>query len=123
WDVEAVTGRRIGGPLNDARQAQLWDDLGGDAALGAHAIDCWQAAPEAAATFLSRKLKPVVAVPAERITPLVAALDSPTFAMRERAARDLTALGPGAEAVLRDVLTKQPSLELRQRIKTVLAAW
>jgi hypothetical protein len=123
WDVEAVTGRRLGRPLDNARQAQLWDDLAGDAAHAAHAIDCFQIAPGPAVTFLRGKLRPIVAVPAERVAPLVAALDSPAFAVRERAARDLAALGPGAEPAVRAALAKQASAEARQRIDALLAAW
>jgi hypothetical protein len=82
WDVEAITGRRAG-RLDNAQQEQLWADLAGDGAPAAHAIDSWQAAPTEAVPFLRRKLRPAAAVLAERVTPLVTKLDSPTFAVRE----------------------------------------
>jgi hypothetical protein len=122
WDLEALTGRKLGGPLDDPRQAALWDDLAGDAALAAHAIDCWQAALRVTVPFLRRQLKPAVAVSAERVRPLIAALDSPTFATREQATKDLTALGPAAEPALRAALTAA-SAEARGRIETILATW
>jgi hypothetical protein len=68
-------------------------------------------------------LKPLAAVPAERVVPLIADLDSPVFARREQAAKELAKLGPGAAAPLRAALEKQPTLELRQRIEALLAAW
>ena len=57
WDVEAVIGRPLR-PLDQARQAQLWDDLGGDPAGVAHAIDCWQLAPHACATAIAAEFAP-----------------------------------------------------------------
>src|SRR5581483_8853869 len=122
WDVEAATGRRTVTLRDPARQAELWDDLAGDDAAGAHAIDCLQTAPAAAVTILKQKVRPAVAVPADRVAPLVAALDSPAFAAREKAQRDLTALGPGADpAVLAARATA--NAEVRRRLDAVLTAW
>jgi hypothetical protein len=122
WDVEAATGRRVVSILDPARQAELWADLAGDDALGAHAIDCLQAAPVAAVTILKQKLRSAVGVPADRIAPFVAGLDSPTFAVREKAQRDLAALGTGAEPAVRTV-RDAANAEVRRRIDAVLAGW
>jgi RNA polymerase sigma factor (sigma-70 family) len=120
WDVEAITGRRVGGPPDGDR---LWDDLAGPPAAAAHAIDCWQAAPPAAVAFLRGKLRPVAAVPAERVAALVARLDGPAFADREQASKDLTFVGPGAEPALRRALEQRPSAEARRQIEAALTAW
>jgi hypothetical protein len=122
WDVQAVI-RRPFRPLDDARGAELWDDLGGDAAAVAHAIDCWQAAPEAAVTFLRGQVKPIAAVPAERVAALLADLDSGSFATRETASKALERLGPGATGPVRAALVKTSSAEVRRRAQTALDAW
>jgi hypothetical protein len=122
WDVEAAVGRPVRVALDADQQEKLWAELAGDAALAAHAIDRWQAAPAEAVPFLRRKLRPAVAVPAERVAPLVAKLDSPTFAVREQATRDLAALGPGAAPALRAAAPAAPA-EARRRIESLLAGW
>jgi WD40 repeat protein len=122
WDVEAVTGRQAVGVLDAAQQAQLWEDLSGSVVSVAHAIDCLQAAPSAAVTILNARLAPAAAVPANRVAPLVAALDGPTFATREKAQRDLAALGPGAEPALTAARTTTP-VEARRRIDLILDGW
>jgi hypothetical protein len=114
WDVEAATGRRTVGVLDPARRDELWADLAADDGLAAHAAD--------AATLLKAKLRPAVAVAADRVGPLVARLAAPSFADREKAQRDLAALGPAAEPSVRagrDAAT----VEARRRIDAVLAGW
>jgi RNA polymerase sigma factor (sigma-70 family) len=122
WDVEAVIGRPLR-PLDDASAAQLWDDLGGDAASVAHTIDCWQAAPDAAVNFLRGKLKPIVAVPPERVAGLLADLDSASFSTREVASKALERLGPGATGPVRAALANVPSAEVKRRAQAALDAW
>jgi RNA polymerase sigma factor (sigma-70 family) len=122
WDVEAVIGRRLR-PLDDARQTQLWDDLGGDPAAVAHAIDCWQAGPDAAVPFLRGKLKPIVAVLPDRVAGLLADLDSGSFATREAASKALERLGPGATGSVRAALAKTSSAEVKRRAQAALDAW
>jgi WD40 repeat protein len=122
WDVEAATERKAVDVLDPTRQAELWDDLAGGDGLGAHAVDCLQAAPAAAVKVLKPRLRPAVAVPAERIDPLIAGVDSPTFAAREKAQRDLVALGVGAEPAVR-AARATATAEAGRRLDAVLAAW
>jgi hypothetical protein len=122
WDVEAVIGWPLR-PLDGVRQAQLWDDLDGDPAAVAHAIDCWQAAPESAVPFLRGKLKPIVAVPPDRVAGLLAELDSGSFATREAASKALERLGPGATGPVRAALPKVSSAEVTRRAQVALDAW
>jgi len=65
-------------------------------------------------------LRPAVRVAAERLTQLVADLDSPQFAVRQRAEAELSQMDEQAEAALREALTGQPPLELRQRVEKLL---
>ncbi len=122
WDMEKATGRRIVGPLDPVRQTQLWAELAGGGMTGAHAIDCLQAAPTAAIPILKPRLRSSVAVPADRIAPFLIALDSPSFAAREKAQRDLAALGSGAEPAVRSA-RDTANAEVRRRIDAVLAGW
>src|SRR5262249_43513814 len=50
----------------------------------------------------------------------VADLDHPEFAVRDKAMRELAALGPAAEATLTKTLQARPSLEVSRRIKALL---
>jgi WD40 repeat protein len=122
WDVAAITGRRTVGLVDPARQTELWADLAGSDGVGAHAVDCLQTDPTAAVKLLKERLRPAAAVPADRVAPLVAELDNPSFAAREKAQRDLTALGIGAEPAAR-AARNAANAEVRRRIDTVLERW
>jgi len=63
----------------------------------------------------------VRSVPAERVNRLIADLDDPSFRARERASRELAALGKAAEAALRKVQDRPPSAEVGRRVKELLA--
>ncbi len=56
----------------------------------------------------------------ERIAKLVKELDSEVYVRREAASKELLKIGPVAIGVLRGELHKQPPLEMRRRIETVL---
>jgi hypothetical protein len=57
---------------------------------------------------------------AERIRRLIAELDDDAFAAREKATKELTALGPAAEPALTRAADGNASAEVRRRIKTIL---
>jgi hypothetical protein len=122
WDVEAATGRRAVGMLDAARQTELWADLSGGDMTGPHAIDCLQTDPAAAIAILKPRLRPAVAIPADRVAPHLAGLDSPTFAVREKAQRDLAVLGLGAEPAVQ-AARATANTEVRRRIDAILAEW
>jgi RNA polymerase sigma factor (sigma-70 family) len=123
WDL---TGRQRDGRLAPARlsAAELevaWGELlGGDAAQAYRALWLLAAAPEQALPLVRESLRPVTAVPDERVKRLVAELDDDDFDVRERATAELAKLGGAADATLRKALAGQPSAELKQRVQHLL---
>jgi hypothetical protein len=70
--------------------------------------------------YISEPLPPAPADPAAA-RKWIADLGSDDFKTRERAARELTALGPSVAALLREGLKGRPSAEARDRIERILA--
>jgi hypothetical protein len=91
-----------------------------DAARAFKAQQTLASAPRSALEFLRRRLRPVIAPEPKRVLRLIADLDSESYAVRERAMRQLEQLGDGAEVYLRRVLRQRPSLELRRRVERLL---
>ena len=60
-------------------------------------------------------------LPAAEFQPLLGQLDSPRFAVRERAAAELLRVGDAVEPALRNALKQRPALELTRRIERLLA--
>jgi hypothetical protein len=69
---------------------------------------------------LRQHLRPVPAPDPKRLARLIADLDDLAFAVRERATRELGELGRLARPALRQVLTGQPSPEVRRRVERLL---
>jgi hypothetical protein len=65
-------------------------------------------------------LTAAAAIPAEPISRWVADLDDNNFAVREKASRELAALGDYAVPELRRLLAGRPSLEARRRAEQLL---
>src|SRR5262245_30412274 len=57
---------------------------------------------------------------AARIQELIGQLDSDAFAERDRAAKELEALGPAALPALRRVLKSSPPLDLQRRVESLV---
>src|SRR5207248_888000 len=57
---------------------------------------------------------------AEKLSKLIADLDSEEFTVREKAATELAKLGVPAEPALKKALAAKPSLEVRHRIESLL---
>jgi RNA polymerase sigma factor (sigma-70 family) len=99
----------------------LWSTL-----KDADAAKAWQAvwrladAPEDAVPFLRKMLKPVPGAPKDITGPQLIDLGSDVFAKRETATKRLKDLGLLAEPALRQSLSANPPLELRQRIEALL---
>jgi WD40 repeat protein len=98
-----------------------WGDLTGeDAATAFRAILDLARAPGQAVPFLSERLKPTAPVDPATISRLIADLESPKFAVRERASQKLLAVGEQAVPALEKVRATPPSLETRNRVEGLL---
>ncbi len=117
WDV---TGMRTGTKLS-GRAEEFYELLAGaDAEKAGKAICALVDRPAEAVIVLRKKVKPV-SITKEFLDKLVADLDDSKFAVREKATRELAALGPLAEAVLRKKLQAKPSVEAETRIEKLLS--
>lgn len=102
--------------------AELWDDLGGDGPTAFRAV--WRAAREPKLLPLLReKLPPAPAADAEKVKAIAGRLGDDDFAVREKAEKELIALGPGAGATARELLGKASSAEVRARLGRVVGRW
>jgi hypothetical protein len=100
----------------------LWTDLAeDDVPRAARAMRLLAALPQQTVPLLHKRLQPVPATDAARITRLIADLDSDAFAVRERAAAELEKLGELAAPALEQVLEAKVSLEVRKRVERLLA--
>jgi RNA polymerase sigma factor (sigma-70 family) len=99
----------------------LWEDLAGKDAWKAHQA-VWRLAssPEHSVPFSRTHVSPAAEVDPKRLARLLADLESDTFAVRSAAAEELEKIGDQAAPVLRTVLAKKPSLELRRRAEQLL---
>ena len=89
-------------PDGVAEQAALWNDLADtDGGRAWRAMNRLAADPDGAVALFRASVKPGRSRRCRRLARLVADLDSPQFAVRSRAARDLERLGDRAEASLR----------------------
>jgi WD40 repeat protein len=121
WDVElpvAATARL------DAKDLDaLWADLhDSDAGKAWRAVWRLAEAKDDVVPLVRSRLRPVAPAPADVTTSLLGDLGSDIFAKREAASKRLKELGVLAEKALRDRLSAQPTLELRQRIEPLLKA-
>jgi hypothetical protein len=120
WDVARQHEKRPG-RLSETALRDLWRDLAaGDAEKADQVIGTLTAMAEQSLPFLERHLQPAKIAEEERLTRLIADLDSEEFTVRQRAARELERLGEQAETALRQALKKSPSLEARRRMEALL---
>jgi RNA polymerase sigma factor (sigma-70 family) len=123
WDI-AIPLRAGAGPARTLKADELdllWDTLGGEESASAFAAMRRLAGSPAQAVGLARKqLRPVPAVDAGRVAGWLRDLDSDTFKVRERAARELEKLGDGIEPALRKALEGRPVVETRRRVEALL---
>lgn len=123
WDATGICpdGKWFLRPVKQEELERLWTDLGKKDGVGAYRA-IWRLASSgpAAVAFLSQRLRPIPRVEAERLTRLVADLDSDRFETRERASAELRRLNEQAEASLRKALAAKPSLEMSRRLRALL---
>jgi hypothetical protein len=104
----------------DQRDA-LWSSLrDADAGKAFPALGTLAAAPEEAAAFLGEQLRSIRLPDPARMARLLAQLDDESFAVREKASRQLEQLGDLAEPAMREALKKTESAEVRKRLRGIL---
>jgi WD40 repeat protein len=107
--------------LTPAELAKLWDDLAADkTADGYRAIGRAVVAGPQAVELLRQRLENSATVDGKRLATLIADLDADDFETREKATRELAAIGTRAVPALRKALDGSPSAEVRQRVEGLL---
>ena len=79
------------------------------------------ASPTTGVKAVREELPPVAMPDAEQVAGLIRDLDSRQFAVRDRAAGQLSRLGEGVEGALRKALAGNLSVEARDRVEKILA--
>jgi WD40 repeat protein len=103
--------------------AACWSDLTAKDAARAYAA-VWRLAeaPEAKVVgFLRANLKPATEADFKRVRQLITDLDSDEFKVRDSAYRQLAELGNAAVPALREALARNPALEVKGRLETLLS--
>lgn len=101
--------------------ARLWGALASDDAPQAYAATLGLIrASDLAIPLMKNHVRPVTAPNAEQLERLIADLEDDRFDTRQKASDALAQLGELAEPALRRALEGKPSLETRQRVKTLL---
>ena len=120
WDITGWTEDGIRPPLElkPEELPALYGNLASEKAPMADQAK-WRlvAAAQQAVPFLRDQLK---GAGAERVSKLIAELDSDQFAVREKATQTLEMMGVLAEPALRKVLEGKPSLEVTRRVEKLL---
>jgi len=102
----------------------LWSHLEAEDATQAwRAVWKLAATPDQAVPFLRERLQPASEphkTNAEKIAKFIDDLDNDTFAVREKAIRELGTFGKEAEPALRKALASSPSAESKRRIEDLL---
>jgi WD40 repeat protein len=120
WDLtgKRAAGEKWGEPPSSKEIEAAWAELAGaDAGRAYEAVCRLSAAPREAVALLGRHLRPVPAADEKRLAGLIAALDADEFTVREKASRELEALGEGAAAACHKALEGHPSAEARRRLE------
>jgi WD40 repeat protein len=120
WNVLELSERQ-GAQLSPEELKAVWEDLtGADAAKAYRGVAALASSPGQAAPFLRERLRPVILPEDKQLARLLADLDSDDFSTREKATRELEALGETAAPALRKVLEGKPSVETRRRVSRLL---
>jgi len=122
WDLTGEgqkETRRTPLPVGDLEK--LWEDLrSSDGATAYRSFWKLVLAPEQAAVFLAKTLRPAPPSDPKRVAALVRDLADTRFAIRQQANTELLKLEELAEPALLEVLLANPGLEVRRRIDNLL---
>jgi WD40 repeat protein len=122
WNVAKIAVPLPGAnKLTPVQRTALWDDLAADkAADGYRAIGRAIVAGPQAVEVLRERLEKSAGVDGKRIATLIADLDADDFDVREKATKELEAIGTRAVPALKKALAGSPSAEVRQRVEGLL---
>lgn len=123
WDTSRWAGRTepVIVELKAQQVEELWTDLADSDAGKAHrAILALRTAPKQVVPLLQERLRPAAAPEPQKLSQLIADLDSNEFAVRQRATDELEKLGELAQPALEKALAGKPTLEMRQRLELLL---
>jgi RNA polymerase sigma factor (sigma-70 family) len=115
WDVTAPLQQGQAKALSRVQREEVWKDLGAPEAARSYAAICALVNSPDGIRLLRERLTPAVAPDGRRIDRLIKALDGEHFEERDRAARELEALGEAAEPALRQAARDHASAEVRRR--------
>ena len=109
------------GKLGAEAAARAWTDLAGnDGPRAFRARWSLAAAPETAVVLFTKHLKPIQAADSKRLQRLITNLDDKRFPVRKEAQKELEEIGELAAPALKKALAEKSSLEVRQRIDSLL---
>ncbi len=101
---------------------QLWADLKADARTALHAANLLAESPADCLTLFRESLKPAPGVNGKEIEDLIGELDDRQFNVRESAMKELRQKRDEVDDILKQRLEKTKSLEVRRRLKEILAS-
>jgi hypothetical protein len=121
WDVASLT-KKAKAQAGTVDAAASWSDLTSrDAARAFDAMCALTADSDQTVRFLKDNLRPAAPAEAEKISKLIADLDSDEFTVRKNASDELEKIGESAAPALRKALEGDPSPEAHKRLKELLA--
>jgi hypothetical protein len=121
WDISRLVPAPAKARLGDAQLTRLWAELlSPKAETAARAIRELVRADDQTVAYLSKYL-PASPIPEAKIKALVAQLDSPRFAVREKASQQLLQMSILAEPILVKAAKNPASQEASDRIEALLA--
>jgi hypothetical protein len=124
WDVAGVTSRlpKTTSTPEAEYVVALWNGLrNSDPVIAYDAVRLLAQAPDKSLPFLRERLKPARDPDIKQVESFLAKLDSPWFAERDEAKRELERYGNEAEPALERYLAGNLSLEAQQRAEALLA--
>jgi hypothetical protein len=124
WDLWArPPDARADSPLDDREADRLWAALGDEDARTAYdALGRLSRDLGAGLRRAKASVRPVPAGDGARLADLIRALDSPRFADREGASRELAKAGEAAAAAVRKALAGRPATETEARLQRLADA-
>lgn len=124
WDMEPYRQQSSKSPetLSSADWNLAWHRAGGDDAVAAYeAMQRLIASPQQTALLLKQRLRPATTIDASRLKKFLADLDSSRFDLRERATRELIAVGDQAEEQLKHAgAAAKDAPETQRRLRQIL---